>query len=139
MGYFRLANFGTFVALASYSRQKAASPKRFGGRGSFDYNVKFGALTQTLLSMGLTIYMWYAAIQSGTTRISHIRHWQGNCKDLRKSAALLAVCKIHAFRDRGPSAWGRPDNWPFGHFHLDNNVLCDHTAGGAILLSQNSR
>jgi len=66
-----LANFGTFVALASYSRQKAASPKRFRGRGSFDYNVKFGAMAQTLLSMTLTIYVWYATIQSGTTRIRH--------------------------------------------------------------------
>ncbi|KAJ7070889.1 hypothetical protein C8F01DRAFT_1108239 [Mycena amicta] len=50
-----LANFGTFVALASYSRQKAASHK---GTNLLDYNVKFGACIQTLFSMALTLYMW---------------------------------------------------------------------------------
>ncbi|KAK7064105.1 ketopantoate reductase-like protein [Favolaschia claudopus] len=63
-----LANFGTFVALASYSRQKAASDKDKNVRvdvGS-EYNVKFGALIQTLVSMGLTIYMWSNAATFGS-------------------------------------------------------------------------
>ncbi|KAJ7293726.1 hypothetical protein C8J57DRAFT_35968 [Mycena rebaudengoi] len=50
-----LANFGTFVALASYSRQKAANHDEL-VRG--EYNVKFGAVIQALFSMSLTIYMW---------------------------------------------------------------------------------
>ncbi|KAF7307047.1 Ketopantoate reductase-like protein [Mycena indigotica] len=50
-----LANFGTFVALASYSRQKAESRKQ---SHLFNYNVKFGACAQTLLSMALTLFMW---------------------------------------------------------------------------------
>ncbi|KAF4573195.1 hypothetical protein EYR36_007705 [Pleurotus pulmonarius] len=41
-----LANFGTFVALASYSRQKAKSNK---------------PMLQTLFSMALTLYMWITA------------------------------------------------------------------------------
>lgn len=54
----RLANFGTFVALASYSRQKAASDGDRNGRRKSDYGVKFGAMMQTVLSMALTLYMW---------------------------------------------------------------------------------
>ncbi|KAJ6575270.1 hypothetical protein B0H19DRAFT_635096 [Mycena capillaripes] len=62
-----LANFGTFVALASYSRQKAASHKEPNAtRGGADYNVKFGAMLQTLLSMTLTIYMWSNAETFGS-------------------------------------------------------------------------
>ncbi|RDB29193.1 hypothetical protein Hypma_015823 [Hypsizygus marmoreus] len=56
-----LANFGTFFALASYSRQKAASNGHKNSRRAFDYKVKFGAMTQTLLSMALTLYMWASA------------------------------------------------------------------------------
>jgi len=56
-----LANFGTFVALASYSRQKAASHNEPNVRAGADYNVKFGAMTQTVFSMALTIYMWSKA------------------------------------------------------------------------------
>ncbi|THV07512.1 hypothetical protein K435DRAFT_259996 [Dendrothele bispora CBS 962.96] len=62
-----LANFGTFVALASYSRRKAAS-KKSGKKAASkklpshmikpDYGVKYGAMLQTLFSMLLTIYMW---------------------------------------------------------------------------------
>ncbi|KAJ7492475.1 hypothetical protein FB451DRAFT_534388 [Mycena latifolia] len=61
-----LANFGTFVALASYSRQKAASHKDHSIRVGADYNVKFGAMMQTLLSMALTIYMWSTADSFGS-------------------------------------------------------------------------
>ncbi|KAJ7170029.1 hypothetical protein C8R46DRAFT_1217640 [Mycena filopes] len=63
-----LANFGTFVALASYSRQKAASHKdsEVNIRVGADYNVKFGAMLQTLLSMGLTLYMWSTADTFGS-------------------------------------------------------------------------
>jgi len=61
-----LANFGTFVALASYSRQKAASHKEPNIRVTADYNVKFGAMMQTLLSMALTIYMWSTADTFGS-------------------------------------------------------------------------
>ncbi|KAG5649843.1 hypothetical protein H0H81_001800 [Sphagnurus paluster] len=53
-----LANFGTFFALASYSRQKATSPK---ARRAFDYKVKFGAMVQALVSMALSLYMWHVA------------------------------------------------------------------------------
>ncbi|KAJ7619177.1 hypothetical protein DFH06DRAFT_77838 [Mycena polygramma] len=69
-----LANFGTFVALASYSRQKAASDKELNAaRGEADYNVKFGAMLQTLLSMTLTIYMWSnAAIFGSAPQCSHL-------------------------------------------------------------------
>lgn len=60
----RLANFGTFVALASYSRQKAKSNKRDPDaakrRGKLlDYHVKYVTMLQTLVSMALTLYMWY--------------------------------------------------------------------------------
>ncbi|KAJ6604800.1 hypothetical protein DFH09DRAFT_322601 [Mycena vulgaris] len=61
-----LANFGTFVALASYSRQKAASHKEANVRIGADYNVKFGAMMQTILSMALTIYMWSEADTFGS-------------------------------------------------------------------------
>jgi len=60
-----LANFGTFVALASFSRQKAASHRDHHGS---DYKVKFGAMTQTLLSMALTIYIWSNAETFGNQR-----------------------------------------------------------------------
>ncbi|KAJ7597483.1 hypothetical protein C8J56DRAFT_321192 [Mycena floridula] len=58
-----LANFGTFVALASYSRKKAASHRRKKHRKKQDpdYGVKIGAMLQTCLSMILTIYMWVTA------------------------------------------------------------------------------
>ncbi|KAL4267946.1 Vomeronasal type-1 receptor [Pleurotus pulmonarius] len=64
-----LANFGTFVALASYSRQKAKSNKRAREsphpakkRGRLlDYHVKYVAMLQTLFSMALTLYMWITA------------------------------------------------------------------------------
>ncbi|KAG6910508.1 hypothetical protein DXG01_009927 [Tephrocybe rancida] len=57
-----LANFGTFFALASYSRQKAASRKdKKNSRRAFDYKVKFGAMAQSLVSMALTLYMWINA------------------------------------------------------------------------------
>ncbi|KAJ8702246.1 hypothetical protein PTI98_000982 [Pleurotus ostreatus] len=61
-----LANFGTFVALASYSRQKAKSNKRDPDaakrRGKLlDYHVKYVAMLQTLVSMALTLYMWLTA------------------------------------------------------------------------------
>ncbi|KAF7303292.1 Ketopantoate reductase-like protein [Mycena kentingensis (nom. inval.)] len=65
-----LANFGTWIALASYSRQRAASRK--GGR-SLDYNVKFGAIIQTLFSMALTLYMWATAHTFGAhSECSHL-------------------------------------------------------------------
>ncbi|KAJ6621217.1 hypothetical protein B0H10DRAFT_1021653 [Mycena sp. CBHHK59/15] len=68
-----LANFGTFVALASYSRQKAASHKELNARVGPDYNVKFGAMVQTLFSMALTIYMWSTAESFGTMpQCSHL-------------------------------------------------------------------
>ncbi|KAJ7808254.1 hypothetical protein B0H14DRAFT_1518902 [Mycena olivaceomarginata] len=68
-----LANFGTFVALASYSRQKAARPKETNIRVGPDYNVKFGAMIQTLFSMALTIYMWSNAATFGSTpECSHL-------------------------------------------------------------------
>ncbi|KAK7058452.1 hypothetical protein VNI00_002086 [Paramarasmius palmivorus] len=53
-----LANVGIFIALASYSRQKANSRKAGPRHPIYDYNVKFGAMAQTLLSMVLTIYLW---------------------------------------------------------------------------------
>ncbi|TFK36991.1 hypothetical protein BDQ12DRAFT_233713 [Crucibulum laeve] len=60
-----LANFGIFVALASYSRQKAAFVEENYGkqrkRRAYDYHVKYGAMGQTLFSMILTIYMWSKA------------------------------------------------------------------------------
>lgn len=61
-----LANFGTFVALASYSRQKAASHKEPNIRIGADYKVKFGAMMQTIVSMALTIYMWSTADTFGS-------------------------------------------------------------------------
>ncbi|KAJ7235862.1 hypothetical protein B0H12DRAFT_1140905 [Mycena haematopus] len=70
-----LANFGTFVALASYSRQKEASHKETSSnvRVGADYNVKFGATIQTLFSMALTIYMWaYAPTFGSTPACSHL-------------------------------------------------------------------
>ncbi|KAJ6519972.1 hypothetical protein C8R45DRAFT_42560 [Mycena sanguinolenta] len=59
-----LANFGTFVALASYSRQKASHKENI--HVGADYNVKFGAMIQTLFSMALTIYMWANAPTFGS-------------------------------------------------------------------------
>ncbi|KAF5388524.1 hypothetical protein D9757_004677 [Collybiopsis confluens] len=66
-----LANFGIFVALASYSRHKKDSRRRSGKdrdkhekrlkrkpNGASDYWVKTAAMVQTLLSMALTLYMW---------------------------------------------------------------------------------
>lgn len=54
----RLANFGTFVALASYSRQKADNSKEGGKQQGSDSKIKLAAMIQTLLSMSLTIYIW---------------------------------------------------------------------------------
>ncbi|KAF9502377.1 hypothetical protein BDN71DRAFT_1426050 [Pleurotus eryngii] len=61
-----LANFGAFVALASYSRQKAKNnkqdPDAAKRRGKLlDYHVKYVAMLQTLVSMALTLYMWLTA------------------------------------------------------------------------------
>ncbi|KAJ7631063.1 hypothetical protein FB45DRAFT_555792 [Roridomyces roridus] len=68
-----LANFGTFVALASYSRQKAASHKEPNLRIGADYNVKFGAMVQTIVSMALTIYMWSTSDTFGSLpQCSHL-------------------------------------------------------------------
>ncbi|KAF7339342.1 Ketopantoate reductase-like protein [Mycena sanguinolenta] len=61
-----LANFGTFVALASYSRQKASHTGNVRPGVGADYNVKFGAMIQTLFSMALTIYMWANAPSFGS-------------------------------------------------------------------------
>lgn len=63
----RLANFGTFLALASYSRHKSAQRKRDAGRarGTAKHKhlthhcVRFGATVQTLFSMAFTLYLWY--------------------------------------------------------------------------------
>lgn len=52
-----LANFGTFLALASYSRRKANSKSKAKTQRSDNF-VKLGATLQTLLSMALTLYMW---------------------------------------------------------------------------------
>ncbi|GLB35873.1 hypothetical protein LshimejAT787_0301610 [Lyophyllum shimeji] len=67
-----LANFGTFFALASYSRQKAASRKDTSFRRAFDYRVKFGAMAQSLVSLALTLYMWASAKQFG--KLSECSH-----------------------------------------------------------------
>ncbi|KAG6817945.1 hypothetical protein H0H87_012413 [Tephrocybe sp. NHM501043] len=69
-----LANFGTFFALASYSRQKAASRKnKKNSRRAFDYKVKFGAMAQSLVSMALTLYMWANAKTFGEpSECSHL-------------------------------------------------------------------
>ncbi|KAJ7225370.1 hypothetical protein GGX14DRAFT_556172 [Mycena pura] len=68
-----LANFGTFVALASYSRQKAASHNESNIRVGPDYNVKFGAMMQTVFSMALTLYMWSNANTFGNvSECSHL-------------------------------------------------------------------
>ncbi|KAF9015654.1 hypothetical protein BDQ17DRAFT_59245 [Cyathus striatus] len=65
-----LANFGTFVALASYSRQKAADePFHYSvAHRAFDYRVKYGAMIQTLFSMVLTLYIWARAATFGSNR-----------------------------------------------------------------------
>lgn len=50
--HYRLANFGTFLALASYSRGIAH-------RVSAEHHyVRFATMFQTVLSMILTFYMW---------------------------------------------------------------------------------
>ncbi|KAG6837669.1 hypothetical protein H0H93_004945 [Arthromyces matolae] len=69
-----LANFGTFFALASYSRQKAASRKdKDTKRRAFDYKVKVAAMLQSLLSMALTLYMWGNARDFGPmSQCSHL-------------------------------------------------------------------
>ncbi|KAJ3998539.1 hypothetical protein F5050DRAFT_1805882 [Lentinula boryana] len=65
-----LANFGIFVALASYSRHKRNTRRKHGGKKAksggrrlgrgheSDYGVKTASMVQTLLSMALTLYMW---------------------------------------------------------------------------------
>ncbi|KIM88675.1 hypothetical protein PILCRDRAFT_85227 [Piloderma croceum F 1598] len=61
-----LANFGTFLALASYSRRKSGHShhKGKGKRGKLhkpENYVKFGAMIQTVLSMILTLWLWVHA------------------------------------------------------------------------------
>ncbi|KDR85479.1 hypothetical protein GALMADRAFT_234372 [Galerina marginata CBS 339.88] len=58
-----LANFGIFVALATYSRHKAEAIARVQENGQIasDFKVKYGAMFQTLFSMSLTLYMWAKA------------------------------------------------------------------------------
>ncbi|TDL28337.1 hypothetical protein BD410DRAFT_216204 [Rickenella mellea] len=61
-----LANFGSYLALASYSRHKAFAfdKKRKKAKGiprGHDNFVKFGAVVQTTFSMALTLYMWATA------------------------------------------------------------------------------
>ncbi|KAJ4485804.1 hypothetical protein J3R30DRAFT_1410683 [Lentinula aciculospora] len=67
-----LANFGIFVALASYSRHKRNTRRKHGGKTKHrtsessrpdrghesDYGVKTASMVQTLLSMALTLFMW---------------------------------------------------------------------------------
>jgi len=63
-----LANFGTFLALASYSRRKATDTKRPKGGGKSqkaDNFVKLAATTQTLFSMVLTLYVWKSSAAFG--------------------------------------------------------------------------
>jgi len=61
-----LANFGSFLALASYSRRKSGHShhKSRSAKGMLhkpENYVKFGAMLQTLLSMILTEWMWVHA------------------------------------------------------------------------------
>jgi hypothetical protein len=65
-----LANFGTFLALASYSRRKSgvSHHQRKGTKGKKakpENNVKFGAMFQTLFSMILTEWLWVHASTFG--------------------------------------------------------------------------
>ena len=58
-----LANFGTFLALASYSGQKEKyKARRHGGNTpapKHDNFVMVGAVVQTFFSIILTLVMWY--------------------------------------------------------------------------------
>ncbi|KAG6890005.1 hypothetical protein C0995_012965 [Termitomyces sp. Mi166 len=74
-----LANFGIFFALASYSRQKAASRKEKDFQSAHDFKVKFGAMAQSLMSMALTLYMWYVYTLEVSSSLSHM-HERGNAK-----------------------------------------------------------
>ncbi|KAF8216071.1 hypothetical protein K438DRAFT_624365 [Mycena galopus ATCC 62051] len=100
-----LANFGTFVALASYSRQKAASHKKPDARTDADYNVKFGAMIQTLFSMALTIYMWCDRNYNlACLHHTEIVITQGECRHFRKFATLLTSRKLYGFRNQSTRA-----------------------------------
>ncbi|KAE9398470.1 hypothetical protein BT96DRAFT_940126 [Gymnopus androsaceus JB14] len=76
-----LANFGIFVALASYSRhkrnsrqkkKKSGSKKKEKEKEESDYSVKTAAMVQTILSMGLTLYMWATAKTFGQQSVECI-------------------------------------------------------------------
>ncbi|KZP28812.1 hypothetical protein FIBSPDRAFT_992929 [Athelia psychrophila] len=60
----RLSNFGTFLALASYSRCKSGRPKtsQKGKLNKQENYVKLGAIIQTLLSMVLSECLWYGML-----------------------------------------------------------------------------
>lgn len=72
--FLRLANFGTFLALASYSRRKSRSDhsKAKGKLAKPENYVKFGAMLQTLLSMILTEWLWYASSKPSLVQTNHL-------------------------------------------------------------------
>jgi hypothetical protein len=71
-----LANFGTFLALASYSRRKSRSKSK-GSKGKLakpENYVKFGAMFQTLLSMILTEWLWGNASTFGSQCSTNLQY-----------------------------------------------------------------
>lgn len=86
-----LANFGSFLALASYSRRKSGHSHHAGKISKSTKNklhkpenyVKFGAMLQTLLSMVLTEWLWV-----------HVAIFSNECSP--DVAYILFVVKINA-------------------------------------------
>ncbi|PPQ99577.1 hypothetical protein CVT24_005364 [Panaeolus cyanescens] len=64
-----LANFAIFISLASYSRQREAQKASYK-----DFKVKYGAMIQTLFSMGLTIYIWQVSLGHGHAASPNLMH-----------------------------------------------------------------
>ena len=78
-----MANFGTFLAMASYSRSKASEEKaNKDTRSSREKtimasvsNVQYFATLQTFFSMALTLYVWYALHRClGDNRVCTVHH-----------------------------------------------------------------
>jgi len=125
-----LANFGTFFALASYSRQKAASRKDTNSRRAPDYKVRFGAMAQSLVSMALTLYMWASArtfgplsecsylvkyvffvIQVRATEVGRIASLVIT-STLTVSYLLITLQELHSYRQSHTDKHTRRPMWP---------------------------
>jgi hypothetical protein len=74
--FVRLANFGTFLALATYSRKKAAIKAEKCQRLPNSHDViKFFATAQTIFSMCLTISFWYVLLALHVVCVTQVRRF----------------------------------------------------------------